>query len=135
MQAFAEDHTPSSSSVRAGLKSKWTGPSYQPASSVRGVDDPERATDVAGAEAQVLVELRPVLAVEVDVEELALPQRLGVAGGRVQAGHLLVPDLGFTPTDSGRSRVSMNASAWPIVGSRMSPRGSLGLGSIANRRS
>ena len=34
MQAFAEDQTPSSSSVRAGLKSKWTGPSYPPASSV-----------------------------------------------------------------------------------------------------
>ena len=27
----------------------------------------------------------------------------------------------------------MNASAWPIVGSRMSPRGSFGFGSIAKR--
>ena len=26
----------------------------------------------------------------------------------------------------------MNASAWPTVGSRMSPRGSFGFGSIAN---
>ena len=29
----------------------------------------------------------------------------------------------------------MNAIAWPAVGSRMSPRGSFGLGSIANRMS
>ena len=60
----------------------------------QGVDHPERTAHVAGAEAQVLVVLRAVLAVEVDVEELALPQRLGVAGGGVEAGHLLVPDLG-----------------------------------------
>src|SRR5207253_3050176 len=38
------------------------------------VDEHERALDVAGTEAQVLVELRAVLAVEVDVEQLAAPQ-------------------------------------------------------------
>ena len=46
------------------------------------------------AEDQVLVELDAALAVEVDVEQLALPQRLGDAGGEVQPGHLLVADLG-----------------------------------------
>ena len=35
-----------------------------------------------------------VLAVEVDVEELAVPQRLGDSVREVQARHLLVPDLG-----------------------------------------
>ncbi len=40
---------------------------------------------------------------------------------------------GLTPTISGRLSVSMKCSAWPIVGRKMSPRGSLGLGSIANR--
>ena len=29
----------------------------------------------------------------------------------------------------------MKASAWPTVGSRMSPRGSFGFGSMANRMS
>jgi hypothetical protein len=46
------------------------------------------------AEDEVLVEARPDLAVEVDVEELAVPQRLGDAVGEIQPGHLLVPDLG-----------------------------------------
>jgi hypothetical protein len=46
------------------------------------------------AEHQVLVELGAVLAVEVDVEELALPQRLADAGDHVEPGHLLVADLG-----------------------------------------
>ena len=56
--------------------------------------------------------------------------------GEVQAGHLLVADLGVEPDQLGRAPASsMNASACPMVGSRMSPRGSLGLGSIANRMS
>ena len=41
---------------------------------------------------------------------------------------------GFSPTMSGCSSVPMKASAWPTVGSRMSPRGSFGLGSSAMRR-
>ena len=48
------------------------------------VDGPERPAGVAGAEAQVLVVARAGLAVEVDVEELAVPQRLGQAVGVVQ---------------------------------------------------
>ncbi len=60
----------------------------------QGVDHPERAPGVAGAEPQVLVVLRAVLAVEVDVEELAVPQRLRVPGRGAEPGHLLVPDLG-----------------------------------------
>ena len=92
MHPAAEAQTPSSSSVRGGLKSKWRGPSYPPDS--EDVDGPEGAAHVPGAEPQVLVEARAGLAVEVDVEELAVPQRLGQAVGEVQAGHLLVPDLG-----------------------------------------
>ena len=40
------------------------------------------------------------------------------------------PTSGLTPTSSGCSSRSMNASACPTVGSRMSPRGSFGLGSM-----
>ena len=46
------------------------------------------------AEHQVLVELGAVLAVEVDVEQLAVPQRLGDAVHEVEVRHLLVADLG-----------------------------------------
>src|SRR3712207_8165307 len=49
---------------------------------------------VAVGEHQVLVELGAVLAVEVDVEQLAVPQRLGDAVRVVQVRHLLVADLG-----------------------------------------
>ena len=52
-------------------------------------------------EHQVLVVLDPALAVEVDVEELALPQRLRDAVDEVEAGHLLVPDLGVEPDHVG----------------------------------
>ena len=85
------------------------------------------------AEHEVLVVLDAALAVEVDVEQLARPQRLGDAGGEVQPGHLLVADLGVQPTMSACSSWAMKARAWPTVGNRMSPRGSLGFGSIANR--
>ena len=57
------------------------------------VDQAEGADQVAVSEDEVLVELRAVLAVEVDVEELALPQRLRDAVHEVEVGHLLVPDL------------------------------------------
>ena len=86
------------------------------------------------AEDQVLVVLGAVLAVEVDVEQLALPQRLRDAVHEVQPGHLLVADLRVEPDHLVVLEVEMNASAWPMVGSRMSPRGSFGLGSSANRR-
>ena len=53
------------------------------------------------AEDQVLVVLDAALAVEVDVEQLAVPQRLGDAVDEVQAGHLLVADLGVQADDLG----------------------------------
>ena len=42
---------------------------------------------------------------------------------------------GLRPTMSGHSSSPMKARACPTVGRRMSPRGSLGLGSRAKRRS
>ena len=57
------------------------------------IDEEERAQQVAVTEDEVLVELRPVLTVQVDVEELAVPQRLSDAVDEVHAGHLLVADL------------------------------------------
>ena len=67
------------------------------ATGLERVDHPERAPHVAGAEPQVLVVTRPVLPVQVDVEQLAVPQRLGDPVRVVQPGHLLVPDLGVHP--------------------------------------
>src|SRR5260370_1057759 len=61
------------------------------------VDHPERAARVARAEPKVLVVSRPVLPVEVDVEQLAVPQRLGDPVRVVEPGHLLVPDLRVQP--------------------------------------
>ena len=49
------------------------------------VDQVERALQVAVAEDEVLVVLDAVLAVEIDVEELALPERLGHAVDEVEA--------------------------------------------------
>ncbi len=57
------------------------------------VDGPEGAAGIAGTESQVLVVARTVLPVEVDVEQLLVPQRLCESVGIVEAGHLLVPDL------------------------------------------
>ncbi len=57
------------------------------------VDQPEGLAQVARAEAQVLVVLDAGLAVEVDVEQLVVPQGLGDAVREVQSGHLLVADL------------------------------------------
>ena len=65
------------------------------------VDERERVVQVAVAEHQVLVVLDAALAVEVDVEELAVVQRLRDAGGEVQAGHLLVADLGVEADELG----------------------------------
>jgi hypothetical protein len=53
------------------------------------------------AEDEVLVVLGPVLAVEVDVEQLAVPQRLGDPVHEVEPGHLLMPDLGVEPDHVG----------------------------------
>src|SRR5437763_11378818 len=67
------------------------------AAGLERVHHPERAAHVARAEPQVLVVPRPVLPVQVDVEQLAVPQRLGDAMRVVQPGHLLVADLGVHP--------------------------------------
>ena len=75
------------------------------------------------------------LAVEVDVEQLAGPKRLGDRVVEREADIVSCANSGLRPTMSGHSRRSMNASACPTVGSRMLPRGSLGLGSSAKRTS
>jgi hypothetical protein len=43
------------------------------------------------------------------------------------------PTSGLSPTISSCSSIEMKASPWPTVGSRMSPRGSFGFGSMAKR--
>ena len=95
-------------------------------------DEVEGLLEVLGAEAVVLVEAADPLPVEVDVEELARPQRLPDAVQERQSRHRLVGDLGVDADRSGRSSMVMKCSACPTVGRKMSPRGSLGLGSIAN---
>lgn len=57
------------------------------------VHQPERLTQIARAEAEVLVVLDAGLAVQVDVEQLARPQRLRDAVREVETGHLLVARL------------------------------------------
>ena len=74
------------------------------AAGLERVHHPERAAHVARAEPQVLVVPRPVLSVQVDVEQLAVPQRLGDAVRVVQPGHLLVPDLGVHARPCRRAR-------------------------------
>ena len=49
------------------------------------------------------------------------------------AGMVVSATSGFTPTMSGCCSVVMKCRACPTVGSSRSPRGSFGLGSIANR--
>ena len=57
------------------------------------------------------------LGVEVDVEELAVPQRLRHRVGERQARHGLVGELGVDARPSrDRSSSSMKASMWPTVG-------------------
>ena len=53
------------------------------------------------AEHEVLVELHPALGVQVDMEQLAVVQRLRNSRREVQPGHLLVPDLGIDPDQLG----------------------------------
>ncbi len=61
------------------------------------VDQRERVEEVTVAEDEVLVELGAVLAVQVDVEELVVPERLRHRVGEVEVRHLLVADLGVHP--------------------------------------
>ena len=70
------------------------------------LDQEEGVLDVLRAEAQVLVVAADLLAVEVDVEELAVPERLGDARGR-SSGPAIVSwaTSGLRPTISGCSSV------------------------------
>ena len=58
------------------------------------LDDVEGVTDAFGAEPEVLVELADPLGVEVDVEELVVPEGLGHGVGERQPAHGLVGELG-----------------------------------------
>ena len=105
MLAAAESHTPLMSSVRRRLVVEVAravvGRSAVGAAVFEQVHERERVVQVAVAEHQVLVVLDAALAVEVDVEELAVVQRLGDAGGEVEARHLLVADLGVEADELG----------------------------------
>ena len=57
-------------------------------------DEEQHLLLTLGAEPEVLVVLHALLGVEVDVEQLAVPQRLGDPVVEVQVGHLLMTDLG-----------------------------------------
>ena len=92
------------------------------------VHRPEGAPQVARAEAQVLVEARPVLAVEVDVEELAVPQRLGQAVREVEPGHLLVPHLEVEPHPVGLVEGTDEGQRVPDRGQQDVPARLVGLG-------
>ena len=59
---------------------------------------------VAVAEDEVLVELGAALAVEVDVEQLSVPQRLRDPVHHVEVRHLLVADLGVHADHVARAR-------------------------------
>ena len=69
------------------------------AAELEEIDEAECVDEVAVAEHEVLVVLDSALAVQVDVEEFALPQRLSDSGGEVQPGHLLMTDLGVQPDE------------------------------------
>ena len=98
-----------------------------------GVDGPEGAAQVARAESQVLVEARAVLPVEVDVEQFAVPQRLGDAVGEVEPAISSCPTSGLRPDDLwlvelGDQGEGVSDGRKQDVAAR-----SLGFGSIANR--
>ena len=63
------------------------------------VNGEEGGQQVTVAEDQVLVVLQALLAVEVDVEELAVVEGLGDAVGVVEVRHLLMPHLGVQTHD------------------------------------
>ena len=66
----------------------------RPARVLEQLHEVEGVADALGPEPEVLVELADALRVEVDVEQLPVPQRLGHGVGEVQAGHRLVGELG-----------------------------------------
>src|SRR5450755_2278084 len=65
------------------------------ASVLQQPDQEEQVLNVLAAEAQILVETRPLLIVEINVEEFACFERLGHAMHKVEARHILVRDLGI----------------------------------------
>ena len=52
------------------------------AAELEDVHSPERTAGISGAEAKVLVISRPVLAIQVDMKELAVPERLRQPGAK-----------------------------------------------------
>src|SRR5579859_4431493 len=80
------------------------------------VDDPECAAGVPGAEPQVLVEAGAVLPVQVEVEQLAVPQCLRQPVGVVQPGHLLVPGLGVQADLAGMGELADECQGVPDGG-------------------
>ena len=101
MFAAAEAHTPGHvlgpRRLVVEVPRPVVGGAAADAAVLQQVDQEEGAHQVAVAEDQVLVELDAALAVQVDVEQLAVPQRLRDAVREVQPGHLLVADLGVQP--------------------------------------
>ena len=65
------------------------------AAGLEDVHHPEGAAGIPRAEAKILVVAWTVLTVQVDVKQLAVPERLGNPVREVQACHLLVSDLGI----------------------------------------
>lgn len=77
-----------------GLPTAWAAVFQQ-------VNESERVVEVTMGEHEVLVVLDSALAVQVDVKQLALVQRLGDSGGEVEPRHLLVAHLGVDPDEFG----------------------------------
>ena len=74
MQPAAKSQMPSSDSTRSGRASKWRDAVV--ARVLEQLDEEEPVLEAHGAEAEVLVVAADALAVQVDVEELARPERL-----------------------------------------------------------
>ena len=64
---------------------------------LKQIDEEERVQQIAMAEHEILVVLDAALAIEVDVEKLAVPKRLSDAVHKVQPRHLLMADLRVHP--------------------------------------
>ena len=80
------------------------------------------------AEDEVLVVLQAALAVEVDVEQLAAPQRLAQGVGVVEVGHLLVAGLGVEPDDVAVLELGDQGQGVPGGGQEDVATGLVGLG-------
>ena len=99
------------------------------------MNDEERLLQPLRSEAQVLIEAPDLLAVEVDVEELPGPESESDGVVEAQTRHRLVRKLRVHADHLRTIELEMNASAWPTVGMKLSPRGSFGFGSSAKRMS